>query len=93
MMMLEMWFLWKITSKISDGNKISCAKKLDASMMLPCERVFLNKIRLTKFAGKICLSSIEASPPNDSPLDFGLEICWQKLPVTLVWRWSITKIT
>ena len=38
-------FLWKSTSQISGGDKISCAKKLDASMMLPCECNFLNKIR------------------------------------------------
>ena len=44
-------------------------------MVLPCEQVFLNKIRLTKFAAKICMSLIEASPPNNSPLDFGLDIC------------------
>ena len=25
----------------TDGDKISCTKKLDASMMLPCERVLL----------------------------------------------------
>ena len=37
-------FLWKVTSQISDGDKIYCAKKLNASIMLPCERVFLNKI-------------------------------------------------
>ena len=44
-------------------------------MMSPCEHVFLNKIRLSKFAAKICMSSIEALPLNDSPIDFGLEIC------------------
>ena len=37
----------------TDGDKISCTKKLDASMMLPCERVLLNKIRRTKFVAKI----------------------------------------
>ena len=77
----------------TNGDKIYCAKKRDASMMSPCEHVFLNKIRLSKFAAKICMSSIEALPLNDSPIDFGLEICWQKLLVTLAWRWSITKIT
>ena len=67
----------------TDRNKISCAKIL-ASMMLPCERVFLNKIRRIKFDAKIWMPLIEALPPNDLPLDFGLEICWQKLSVTLV---------
>ena len=67
----------------TDRNKISCAKIL-ASMMLPGERVFLNKIRRIKFDAKIWMPLIEAVPPNDLPLDFGLEICWQKLSVTLV---------
>ena len=49
----------------TDGDKISCTKKLDASMMLPCERVLLNKIRRTKFVAKIWMSLIEASSPND----------------------------
>ena len=42
--MLELTFFWESTSKESDGDKISCAKKLNASMMLPCEHAFLNKI-------------------------------------------------
>ena len=37
----------------TDGDKISCAKKRDASMMPPCERVLLNKIRRTEFVAKI----------------------------------------
>ena len=44
-------------------------------MMLPGERVFLNKIRRIKFDAKIWMPLIEALPPNDLPLDFGLEIC------------------
>ena len=54
----------------TDEDKISSAKKLDASIMPPCERVLLNKIRQTKFVAKIWMSSIEASRRNDSPLDF-----------------------
>ena len=54
----------------TDGVKISCSKKLDASMMPPCEHVLLNKIRRTKFVAKIWMSSIKASPPNNSPLNF-----------------------
>ena len=42
--MLELTFFWESTSKESDGDKTSCAKKLNASMMLPCEHAFLNKI-------------------------------------------------
>ena len=53
------------------GIKFIVPKKLDASLMPPCERVLLNKIRRTKFAAKIWMSSIEALPPNDSPLNFG----------------------
>ena len=58
----------------TNGDKMSCAKKLDVSMMPPCERVLLNKIRRTKFVAKLWMSSIEASPPNDSPLDFGWKL-------------------
>ena len=50
--MLEPRFSWKSVNQRSDDNKISCAKKLDVSMILPCERVFLNKIRRTKFVAK-----------------------------------------
>ena len=50
--MLELRFSWKSTSQRSDDNKISCAKKLDVSMIPRCERVFLNKIRQTKFFAK-----------------------------------------
>ena len=42
--------------------------------MPPCERVLLNKIRRTKVVAKIRMSSIEASPPNDSLLDFGWKL-------------------
>ena len=49
-------------------------KKLDDSMMLPCEHVLPNKIRQTKLIAKIWMSSIEVSPPNDSPLDFGWKL-------------------
>ena len=49
-------------------------KKLDDSMMLPCEHVLPNKIRQTKFVAKIWMSSIEVSPPNDSLLDFGWKL-------------------
>ena len=42
--MLELTFFWESTSKESDGDKISCAQELNASMMLPCEHAFLNKI-------------------------------------------------
>ena len=41
--MLELKLLWESTSQKSSGDKISCAKKLDASMMLPSEHAFLNK--------------------------------------------------
>ena len=58
----------------TNGDKMSCAKKLDVSMMPPCERVLLNKIRRTKFVAKLWMSSIEASPPNNSPLDFGWKL-------------------
>ena len=54
----------------TDGDQTSCAKKLDASMMRPCEPVFPNKIKRTKFVPKIWMSSIEALPPKDSPLNF-----------------------
>ena len=53
-------FTEKYKSK-TDGDKIYCAKKPDASMMSPCERVLLNKIRRSKFLAKIWMSSIEAS--------------------------------
>ena len=52
-------------------DKISYAKKLDASMMPLCERVLLNKIRRVKFVAKMWMSTIEASPPNYSSPDFG----------------------
>ena len=67
--MLELTFFWESTSKESDGDKISCAKKLNASMMLPCEHAFLNKV-----CCKISMSSIEGSAPNDLPLDFGWKL-------------------
>ena len=41
--MLELKLLWESTSQKSSDDKISCAKKLDASMMLPSEHAFLNK--------------------------------------------------
>ena len=59
---------------ITDRSNVSCAKKLNTSMMPPCERVLLNKIRRTKVVAKIWMSSIEALPPNDSPLDFGWKL-------------------
>ena len=43
-------------------------------MMPPCERVLLNKIRRTKFLANIRMSSIEASSPNNSPLNFGWKL-------------------
>ena len=43
-------------------------------MMPPCERVLLNKIRRTKFLANIWISSIEASSPNNSPLNFGWKL-------------------
>ena len=38
-------FMEKTKKPKTDGDKISCTKKLDASMMPLCERVLLNKIR------------------------------------------------
>ena len=58
----------------TNREKISCAKKLDASMTPPCEHVLLNKIRRTKFVAKIWISSIDASPPNGSPLNIGWKL-------------------
>ena len=58
----------------TDGDKISCAKNFDTSMMPPCERVLLDKMRRTKFVANIWMSSIEASPPIDSPLNFGWKL-------------------
>ena len=55
----------------TDRDKISYAKKLDASMMPLCERVLVNKIRRVKFLAKMWMSTIEASPSNYSLLDFG----------------------
>ena len=43
-------------------------------MMLPCEHIFLNKIRRTKFVAKIWMPLIEALPPNNSPLTFGWQL-------------------
>ena len=43
-------------------------------MMPTCERVLLNKIRRTKFVAKLWMSSIEALPPNVSPLNFGWKL-------------------
>ena len=63
-----------------DGDKISYAKKLNASVMPPCERFSLNKKRRIKLVAKIWMPSIDASPPNDSPLDFG-------------WKWSTETIS
>ena len=57
-----------------DGDKISCAKKLEGSMMPPCQRVLLNKVKRTKFIANIWMSSTEASPPNTSPLAFGWKL-------------------
>ena len=34
-----------------EGGKISCAEKLDAGIMLPCERFFLNKQSLLQNSG------------------------------------------
>ena len=58
----------------TDRDKISCAKKLDASMMPPCELVLLNKIRRTKFVAKLWMSSIKLSRSNNSPLNFGWKL-------------------
>ena len=66
-------FMEKCNSK-TDGDKISCAKKLDTGTMLSCECVLLNKIRRTKFVAKTWISSIEASSPNDSPFNFGWKL-------------------
>ena len=57
-----------------NGEKISCAKKPDASMTPPSEHVLRNKIRRTKFVAKIWISSIDASPPNGSQLDIGWKL-------------------
>ena len=57
-----------------DGDKISYAKKLNASTIPPCERFSLNKKRRIKLAAKTWMPSIKASPPNDSPLDFGWKL-------------------
>ena len=66
-------FMEKCNSK-TDGDKISCAKKLDTGTMLSCECVLLNKIRRAKFVAKTWISSIEASSPNDSPFNFGWKL-------------------
>ena len=81
--MLELKLLWESTSQKSSGDKISCAKKLDASMMLPSEHAFLNKAWRTKFVAQMLMSSIEASPPNDSPLDFS----WELVDGNYQWLW------
>ena len=57
-----------------DGDKISYAKKLNASTIPTCERFLLNKKRRIKLAAKTWMLSIKASPPNDSPLDFGWKL-------------------
>ena len=51
--MLELKLLWESTSQKSSGDKISCAKKLDASMMLPSEHAFLNKT-----TNKVCCTDV-----------------------------------
>ena len=73
-MMLELRFLWEGISQKQMRTKVLVPKKLDDSMMLPCEHVLPNKIRRAKFVAKIWMSSIEVSPPNDSPLDFGWKL-------------------
>ena len=73
-MMLELRFLWKGISQKQMRTKVLVPKKLDDSMMLPCEHVLPNKIRRANFVAKIWMSSIEVSPPNDSPLDFGWKL-------------------
>ena len=47
-----------------------------ASMVSPCECVFLKEIRRTKFDAKIWMSLIEVSPPNDSPHQFWAGDLW-----------------
>ena len=72
--MTELRFLWKSTSQKQMGKHFFWQKKLDASIMPPCELLLLNKTRRTEFAEKIWMSSIEASPPNKSPLDSGWKL-------------------
>ena len=68
--MLELRLLRKIASQKLIGTKFLVPKIL-MSVLFRLERVFLNKIRRTKFAAKIWISLIETSPTNDSPLVLG----------------------
>ena len=67
-------FMEKYKPNIRWTQKIVCQKKPDASMMLPCEHIFLNKIRRTKFVAKIWMPLIEALSPNNSPLTSGWQL-------------------
>ena len=52
-------------------GKISCAKKINATMMPPC---FSIQNKTNKFVAKIWMSLIETSPPENSSFNF-----WGKL--------------
>ena len=54
-----------IFAGLSDHQLIYCTE---------CERVLVNEIRQTKFVVKTQMPLIEASPRNNSPLDFGRKL-------------------
>ena len=67
-------FMEKYKPNIRWTQKFFCQKKLDASIMLPCEHIFL-----TKFVAKIWMPLIEVLPPSNSPLLLGGN--WSTKPI------------
>ena len=52
-------------------EQLSNAKKLEGSMMPPCWKVLLQKLRRCQLITRLWLSSVEPHPPDDLPEHFG----------------------
>ena len=79
-------------NKYRPGKKdynLSCVKKLDGTMMPPCSKVLLQKIKPTRFVTCRRSSAPRAHPPNDSPQEWG----WNKKDGKLTIHWFDGQLT
>ena len=63
-------FLEKYSPK-SEHERLTCAKKLDGSMLPPCQRVLMQKLKRVRLISRRWASSILAHLPYEIPKESG----------------------
>jgi len=74
-------FLDKYRPK-NENDRLACVKRLDGSMLPPCYKVLMMKIKRMLFVARQWVSCTSAHPPQEAPEEFG----WKKKEIyTILW--------